>query len=228
MSNPSYDVVTAELLERPTAPFPLETAVPLASLPTPVLLLNEAGLERNIEKMAAFLRSKGKGFRPHAKTHKCPEIARRQMASGAVGICAAKVSEAFVLVNAGIDKVLVTSAILSAAKADVLVALSRQAQVDVVVDSLAGFEVLSAALSSDDEIGVLVDLDVELGRTDLAGDSRMSDHPRRHDAHRSAVCVRKADISISGREYAPGRLSPSRAASQHRRRSGTTRPRLRR
>lgn len=170
MSNLSYDVVTTELLERPTLPLALERTVPLASLPTPALLLNEAGLQRNIGKMAAFLGSKGKGFRPHAKTHKCPEIARRQMAAGAVGICAAKVSEAFVLVNAGIDKVLVTSAILSAAKAEVLVALSRQAQIDVVVDSLAGFEVLSAALSSDDEIGVLVDLDVELGRTGTRSD----------------------------------------------------------
>ncbi|TNF89335.1 MAG: DSD1 family PLP-dependent enzyme [Gammaproteobacteria bacterium] len=171
MSSLGYEVVTTELLERPTMPIPLEPAVPIESLPTPVLLLDEAGLTRNIEKMAAFLGSKGKGFRPHAKTHKCPEIARRQMVAGAIGICAAKVSEAFVLVNAGIDKVLVTSAILSPAKADVLVALSRQAQIDVVVDSMAGFEVLAAALSGEDQIGVLVDLDVELGRTGTRSDS---------------------------------------------------------
>ena len=170
MSNAGYDTVTRELLARPTTPTPLEQAVPLSSLPTPVLLLDEAGLTRNIDKMAGFLEGKGKGFRPHAKTHKCPEIARRQMAAGAVGICAAKVSEAFVLVNSGIDKVLVTSAILSPDKAEILVALSRQAQVDVVVDSLAGFDVLAAALSADDEIGVLVDLDVELGRTGTRSD----------------------------------------------------------
>jgi len=170
MSNPGYDAIIAELLARPTTPMPLEQAVPLSSLPTPVLLLDEGGLARNIDKMAAFLEKKGKGFRPHAKTHKCPEIARRQLAAGAVGICAAKVSEAFVLVNAGIEKVLVTSAVLSAAKAEVLAALSRRAKLDVVVDSLAGFEVLSEALSPDDEIGVLVDLDVELGRTGTRSD----------------------------------------------------------
>ncbi len=170
MSNPGYDVVMAELLARPTTPSNLEPAVPIAALPTPVLLLDEAGLMRNVEKMAAFLKDKGKGFRPHAKTHKCPEIARRQMAAGAVGICAAKVSEAFVLVNGGIDKVLLTSAILSPDKAEVLVALSRQAQIDVVVDSLAGFDVLARALESDDRIGVLVDLDVELGRTGTRSD----------------------------------------------------------
>ena len=148
----------------------LDTPIPLASLPTPILLLDEAAMMRNVEKMAAYLQAKGKGFRPHAKTHKCPEIARRQMAAGAVGICAAKVSEAFVLVNAGIEKVLITSAVLSAAKASLLVELSRQAEVDVVVDSIAGFEALESSLSgaeqvADDQIGVLVDLDVELGRT---------------------------------------------------------------
>jgi D-serine deaminase-like pyridoxal phosphate-dependent protein len=170
MSNQGYDVVKAELLARPTIPMALNSAIPLADLPTPILLLDEGAMMRNIEKMAAFLREKGKGFRPHAKTHKCPEIARRQMAAGAVGICAAKVSEAFVLVNAGIDKVLVTSAVLSPAKISLLAELSRQAEVDVVVDSVAGFEALEAALSADDQIGVLVDLDVELGRTGTRSD----------------------------------------------------------
>jgi D-serine deaminase-like pyridoxal phosphate-dependent protein len=170
MSNQGYDVVKAELLARPTSPTSLQPALPLESLPTPILLLDEACLMRNVEKMAAFLEKKGKGFRPHAKTHKCPEIARRQIAAGAVGICAAKVSEAFVLVNAGIGKVLVTSAVLSAAKLSLLVELSRQAEIDVVVDSMAGLDALEAALSAADQIGVLVDLDVELGRTGTRSD----------------------------------------------------------
>lgn len=170
MTNPGFEIVKAELLARPTTPEPLGSRVPLADLPTPALLLDEAGLMRNIDKMAGFLERKGKGFRPHAKTHKCPEIARRQLAAGAVGICAAKVSEAFVLVNAGIDKVLITSAVLAPAKAEMLAALSRQAQIDVVVDSMAGFEVLEAALTADDQLGVLVDLDVELGRTGTRSD----------------------------------------------------------
>jgi D-serine deaminase-like pyridoxal phosphate-dependent protein len=182
MSNQGYDVVKAELLARPTTPMALDSAIPLADLPTPILLLDEAAMMRNIEKMAAFLNEKGKGFRPHAKTHKCPEIARRQMAAGAVGICAAKVSEAFVLVNAGIDKVLVTSAVLSPAKTSLLAELSRQAEVDVVVDSMAGFEALEAALSQDDQIGVLVDLDVELGRTGTRSDDEALDLAERISA----------------------------------------------
>ena len=69
-------------------------------------LMEVANTLSETEIGARGIEKKGKGFRPHAKTHKCPEIARRQMAAGAVGICAAKVSEAFVLVNAGISKVL--------------------------------------------------------------------------------------------------------------------------
>ena len=175
MSNSGYATVAAELLERPTTPQPLQPVVPMEALPTPVLLLDEAALTRNIDKMAGFLTGKGKGFRPHAKTHKCPEIARRQLAAGAVGICAAKVSEALVLVGAGIDRVLVTSAIVSPAKATVLAELSRKAQIDVVVDSVAGFEALAGALADDDQIGVLVDLDVELGRTGTRSDDEAHD-----------------------------------------------------
>jgi D-serine deaminase-like pyridoxal phosphate-dependent protein len=149
---------------------PLEHPVPLEELPTPVLLLDEAGLMRNIDKMARFLRARGKGFRPHAKTHKCPEIARRQMAAGAVGICAAKVSEAFVLIHSGIESVLITSAIMSPAKAELVAELSRKARLDVVVDCMAGLAVLEAALSEGDNLGVLIDLDVEMGRTGTRSD----------------------------------------------------------
>jgi D-serine deaminase-like pyridoxal phosphate-dependent protein len=170
MTDSAFDAVTAELLGRPTEPMPFETPLGLDALPTPVLLLDENGLMRNIDKMAAFLGDRGKGFRPHAKTHKCPEIARRQMAAGAVGICAAKVSEAFVLVHAGIEAVLVTSAIMSPAKARVLAALSRQARVDVVVDCQDGLAVLEKALTAEDQLGVLIDLDVEMGRTGTRSD----------------------------------------------------------
>ena len=55
-------------------------------LPTPALLLDLDRFERNVEKMAAFVKATGKKLRPHAKTHKCPEIARRQVAAGAVGV----------------------------------------------------------------------------------------------------------------------------------------------
>ena len=66
-------------------------------LDTPTLCLDAEALERNIARMAAFMRSRGVGLRPHSKTHKCPTIAWKQLEAGAVGITCAKVSEAEVM-----------------------------------------------------------------------------------------------------------------------------------
>lgn len=168
-----YEAVLSELRERPTTPNPFPEPVAFEVLPTPALLLDEAALERNIDKMAAFLASRAKGFRPHAKTHKCPEIARRQIAAGAVGVCAAKVSEAVVLVNGGIRDVLITSAIVNADKAGVVAELAGAANVDIVVDSPLGLDVLEKALADGTELGVLIDLDVEMGRTGVRSNDTM-------------------------------------------------------
>ena len=72
----------------------------LGQLPTPALVLERAAMERNMRKMADHVRAAGKGFRPHSKTHKCPTIAKLQMQLGAVGICAAKISEAAIMLGA--------------------------------------------------------------------------------------------------------------------------------
>ena len=170
MSNPGYQAVLQDLSERVHLPMALSAPVAIELLPTPALLLDEPAMMRNIAKMAGFLEGRAKGVRPHAKTHKCPEIARRQVAAGAVGICAAKVSEALVLINSGIEDVLLTSATLSPAKAEVIASLSRRANLDVVVDSMAGLELLAEALNDDDRLGVLIDLDVEMGRTGTRSD----------------------------------------------------------
>jgi D-serine deaminase-like pyridoxal phosphate-dependent protein len=115
--------------------------------------------------MASFLAARGKGFRPHAKTHKCPLIARRQLAAGAVGICAAKVSEAAVLVNAGISDVLITSPVLHPEKAAIVARLTRDANVSIVVDHADGVSLFADALDPDAKLGILVDVDVDMGRT---------------------------------------------------------------
>src|SRR5690606_13645147 len=79
-------------------------------IPTPALILRLDSFEANVSKMASALRAAGRAFRPHGKTHKCPEIARRLVAAGAVGACAAKLSEAEVFADAGIGGILVTTA----------------------------------------------------------------------------------------------------------------------
>jgi len=63
-------------------------------IPTPALLLDLDRFERNLRRMAAHARASGKNLRPHAKTHRCPEIARRQVSAGALGVACAKLGEA--------------------------------------------------------------------------------------------------------------------------------------
>ncbi|WP_258065175.1 hypothetical protein [Rathayibacter sp. AY1E1] len=74
----------------------------LDALATPALVLDEAVLDRDIAAVAAASRERGLALRPHAKTHKPLEIARRQLAAGAVGLTVATVSEAEVFAAGGI------------------------------------------------------------------------------------------------------------------------------
>ena len=96
-------------------------------VPTPALLLDLDRFESNVTRMAGHLRAKGKAFRPHGKTHKCPEVARRMIGAGAVGACTARLSEAEVFSAHGIRGLLVTTAIIGGAKIARAVALAQQA-----------------------------------------------------------------------------------------------------
>lgn len=86
-----------------------EIGVSKWDLDTPSLCVDLDGLERNIGTMQDTVTRNGIASRPHAKTHKCPAIARLQMAAGAVGICTAKVSEAEVMFDHGVDQILLTT-----------------------------------------------------------------------------------------------------------------------
>ena len=160
-----YSLLLEQVRNRPFAVQPLAEPVPIAALPTPALLLDDAAFARNLNKMGTFLAGKNKGFRPHCKTHKCPIIAEKQLQAGAVGVCAAKVSEAVALVAAGISGILITSAIMSPAKAELVGELADNAVIDIVVDSLAGLELLRSALPADAHLGILIDIDIAMGRT---------------------------------------------------------------
>ena len=139
----------------------------LAHLPTPALLVDEQLLEQNIAHMSSFLEQHGKKARPHAKTHKCPEISKRQMEAGAVGICCAKSSEAYVQAHAGISDILITSPVTSKDCVPVLARTNALCQdLKLVVDSEIGVTVAeSAAQTSGKEMGIVLDIDVEMGRT---------------------------------------------------------------
>jgi D-serine deaminase-like pyridoxal phosphate-dependent protein len=96
-------------------------------IPTPALLLDLDRFEANVTKMARHLRAKGKAFRPHGKTHKCPEVARHMIGAGAVGACTARLSEAEVFATHGIRGLLVTTAVIGASKIRRAVALAQLA-----------------------------------------------------------------------------------------------------
>lgn len=116
-------------------PIPLDTPKRLWDLPTPALVVDQDGLEDNLDKMAAFYRDKSARLRPHAKTHKCPVLARMQLERGAHGICCAKVSEAELMIDAGIDNVLITSPVVTADKIARVIALAQKSSsVAIVVD----------------------------------------------------------------------------------------------
>src|SRR5256884_5834594 len=82
-------------------------------IPTPALLLDLDRFERNLRRMAAHARATGKNLRPHAKTHRCPEIARRQVSAGALGVACAKLGEAEVMARAGVRGLLITPQVVA-------------------------------------------------------------------------------------------------------------------
>ena len=141
----------------------------LASVQTPALVLECGPLDANIRRMAAAASTAGVALRPHAKSHKCVEIAQRQIAAGAVGICCATILEAEGLVKAGIDKLLVTSPLSGTDKVSRLVTLHRKAPIMTVVDHRRQVDAIVALLNDEDApMGILVDVDVGQCRTGVA------------------------------------------------------------
>jgi len=107
--------------------WPAGVGGPVSDVETPALVLDIDAFARNLEAMQAELSGSGVALRAHGKAHKCPEIAKRQVAAGAVGICCQKVSEAEAFVDAGIGSVLVSNEIVAPSKLARLAELARRA-----------------------------------------------------------------------------------------------------
>ena len=164
---------TAGLLSRLDSGEPVH----LDQLPTPCLLLDMDLFQANLDKMSRNAKRHSIGLRPHAKTHKCPEIARRQVEAGALGACTATIHEAEVLAAGGIRGLLITSEMVGRNKMERLVALTqRQPDTLSVVDDLAHARQLNdAAEAANVRLNLLVDID-PLGRRTgtTAGDPAMA------------------------------------------------------
>lgn len=148
---------------------PARPGMRLDEIDTPALIVDLDAFEHNVQAMADAAAAAGVRLRPHAKTHKCPAIARLQIAAGAVGVCCQKVSEAEALVEGGIADVLVTNEVVGMAKVRRLAALARDARVGVCIDHPLQLEQLAAAArETGHPIDVYVEVDVGQGRCGVA------------------------------------------------------------
>jgi len=117
---------TSEEVERMLASGDIGGRLCKDDLPTPALVVDLDAFEWNVRKMTEHARKSHRRLRPHAKTHKCPEIARILVQAGAVGACAAKLSEAEVLAANGINGLLVTAAVIGRHKIERAVRLAER------------------------------------------------------------------------------------------------------
>ncbi|WP_339912115.1 alanine racemase, partial [Symmachiella dynata] len=158
---PCADLPNADLLGQPGSRDLLET---------PILLLDLDVFERNLQKLADFAAGRSHALRPHTKTHKSVEIARRQIAAGAVGVCCTTLGEAEVMVGAGIGNVLITSPIVAPRKIQRLLAINAQADdLLVVADQPQNVrDLAAAALAAGQVLKLLVAIDLGIHRMGVA------------------------------------------------------------
>jgi D-serine deaminase-like pyridoxal phosphate-dependent protein len=134
----------------------------LQDVDTPALILDLGRFETNLTRLMGAVKPFGVRVRPHAKSHKCVEIARRQVSAGAAGICVQKPSEAAVFLDGGIDDVLITNEVVGAAKLRRLAELALRhpaARLGLCVDDAS---VVRQLAQTCDELGARLDVYVEL------------------------------------------------------------------
>ena len=137
----------------------------IADLETPAVVVDLDVMERNLSRMADYCRSHNLRLRPHTKSHKIPELAKRQLAHAAHGITVAKIGEAEVMLDAGITDMLIAYPIVGTRKAERLAELATRAQVTVSLDSVDVARAISeAARKRDALVDILVELDVGFHR----------------------------------------------------------------
>ncbi len=173
-------------------------------LSTPCLLVDETRLQANIDAMAETAQRLGVALRPHAKTHKCPQIARRQLAAGAVGLTVATVAEAEVFARHGADDLFIAYPLwVDPTKGDRLRQLREAARLTIGIDSPEGARTLAAQLP---HARVLVEVDSGHHRSGVAPAQA---GPLAEAATRAGLEVTGA-FTFPGHSYAPE--SPDGAA----------------
>ncbi|MGH7128865.1 MAG: DSD1 family PLP-dependent enzyme [Planctomycetaceae bacterium] len=148
----------------------IRLGMPVEELETPVLTVEIEAMQRNLARMMGILAGSTVRLRPHLKTAKSPALAHLMVQAGAVGVCAAKLSEAEALANAGITDILLTSEVAGFGKVERLVALaSRLAAFKAVVDNAPAVgEIARLARERGVTVKLLIELDVNTGRSGVS------------------------------------------------------------
>lgn len=143
----------------------------ISELETPAVVVDLDVMDQNLSRMADYCREHQLLLRPHTKSHKIPELAKRQIASGANGITVAKLGEAEVMLNAGITDILIAYPIVGPEKARRLATIAERANITVSLDSEESALAISAAVSRQGtKVGILVELDVGFGRCGVSNE----------------------------------------------------------
>jgi len=166
------------------------------------VLVNLDALERNIEKMAEFTKSKNVGLRPHAKSHKSPFIAKKQMNAGAVGICCQTLIEAEAMILNGIDHVLLTHNLAYPGVIERFLSLAKNGDVKILVDGPENAEMLSkAAVHRGLNIDVLVEVNI--------GNNKAGQEPGEPAAKFASWVSKKEGLKFKGIQCYEGNLQLS-------------------
>jgi D-serine deaminase-like pyridoxal phosphate-dependent protein len=141
-------------------------------LDTPALVIDKNKLIANLQSMQAIANAKDVQVRPHAKTHKCTKLAKLQLEFGSIGICVAKISEAYVMAKSGIHGLLITSPVVTPQKIAVLLDILKIApDTMLVIDNLENAKLLNTIMNKYGfKLKVLLDIDAGIGRTGVALD----------------------------------------------------------
>lgn len=188
------------------ADFPAQQ-LPDLPLSTPAVVIDQRILQANIDRVAASTAERGLALRPHAKTHKVPEIARRQMEAGAVGLTVATIGEAEIFAGAGIDDLFIAYPLwVDMRKAVRLRLLAEKARLRIGTDSIEAIEQIARELEAA-ELSVSLELDSGHHRSGVLAEDALPIAERARE-----LGVRLDGLfTFPGHSYAPGEQSSAAA-----------------
>lgn len=201
----------------------------VSAIDTPALVIDLDAMDRNLARMAAFAAERGLRLRPHAKLHKSAELARLQMAHGAVGVCVQKTDEALALAHGGVGDIFISNEVIAPAKLARLAQAVRElpTRFAIAVDSALGIARLAAALAHagverPQAMDVFIEIDVGQGRCGLppggaavALARQIGDHPALRFAGLQAYHGRAQHLrTLAERQQAIGSATQAVAATR--------------